>query len=69
MPHGEEGRRLTTAVACAVMLIGSAAGATGAVAAAPAQPSVVDLGAVDHEGSRHPGSNVRGTAEVLHWFR
>ncbi|CAM5620472.1 alpha/beta fold hydrolase [Streptomyces badius] len=33
-------RRLTTAVACAVMLIGSAAGATGAVAAAPARPSV-----------------------------
>ncbi|MER7701061.1 MULTISPECIES: hypothetical protein [unclassified Streptomyces] len=30
---------------------------------------VVDPGAVDFQGSRHPGSNVRGTVEVLHWFR
>ncbi|MFJ6612850.1 lipase [Streptomyces sp. NPDC091289] len=30
---------------------------------------VVDLGAVDYEGSRHLGSNVRGTADVLRWFR
>ncbi|MFD9883470.1 alpha/beta hydrolase family protein [Streptomyces alboflavus] len=30
--------------------------------------SVVDLGAVDHQKSRHLGSNVRGTAEVVRWF-
>ncbi|MGW0608334.1 alpha/beta hydrolase family protein [Streptomyces sp. NPDC002640] len=29
---------------------------------------VVDLGAVDHQKSRHLGSNVRGTAEVVRWF-
>ncbi|MFD9903973.1 alpha/beta hydrolase family protein [Streptomyces sp. NPDC059063] len=29
---------------------------------------VVDLGAVDHQKSRHLGSNVQGTAEVVHWF-
>ncbi|WP_433544684.1 alpha/beta hydrolase family protein [Streptomyces sp. CA-294286] len=33
------------------------------------EPKVVDLGAVVHQGSRHLGSNVRGTAEVLRWFR
>ncbi|MDG4858971.1 alpha/beta fold hydrolase [Streptomyces sp. T-3] len=33
------------------------------------EAKVVDLGAVDYEGSRHLGSNVRGTAEVLRWFR
>ncbi|QEV65130.1 lipase [Streptomyces spectabilis] len=30
--------------------------------------SVVDLGAVDHQTSRHLGSNVRATAEVVRWF-
>lgn len=29
---------------------------------------VVDLGAVDHQKSRHLGSNVRATAEVVRWF-
>ncbi|MFD3515755.1 lipase [Streptomyces sp. NPDC058657] len=33
------------------------------------EAEVVDLGAVDHQKSRHLGSNVRGTAEVLRWFR
>ncbi|CAL9326124.1 alpha/beta hydrolase family protein [Streptomyces sp. SudanB182_2057] len=30
--------------------------------------SVVDLGAVDHQKSRHLGSNVQGTAQVVRWF-
>ncbi|WAL93237.1 alpha/beta hydrolase family protein [Streptomyces sp. Je 1-369] len=29
---------------------------------------VVDLGAVDHQKSRHLGSNVQGTAEAVRWF-
>ncbi|MEV0321571.1 lipase [Streptomyces sp. NPDC050658] len=29
---------------------------------------VVDLGAVDHQKSRHLGSNVRATAELVDWF-
>ncbi|MEV0444652.1 hypothetical protein AB0I84_37220 [Streptomyces spectabilis] len=29
---------------------------------------VVDLGAVDHQKSRHLGSNVRATTEVVRWF-
>lgn len=33
------------------------------------EAKVVDLGAVDFQGSRHLGSNVRGTAEALRWFR
>lgn len=33
------------------------------------EAEVVDLGAVTYGGSRHLGSNVRGTVEVLRWFR
>ncbi|WNI32121.1 alpha/beta fold hydrolase [Streptomyces sp. ITFR-6] len=33
------------------------------------EPKVVDLGAVDYTESRHLGSNVKGTEEVLRWFR
>ncbi|MFF0739174.1 alpha/beta hydrolase family protein [Streptomyces sp. NPDC004111] len=29
---------------------------------------VVDLGAVDHHGSRHLGSNVAATSAIVHWF-
>ncbi|MFI6055218.1 lipase [Streptomyces violascens] len=30
---------------------------------------VVDLGPVDHNGSRHLGSNVAATTEIVRWFR
>ncbi|MFI7286838.1 lipase [Streptomyces anulatus] len=33
------------------------------------EAQVVDLGAVEYAESRHLGSNVRGTVEVLRWFR
>ncbi|MFJ9808031.1 hypothetical protein ACIRTB_07360 [Streptomyces sp. NPDC101158] len=29
---------------------------------------VVDLGAVDHHGSRHLGSNIAATSEIVRWF-
>jgi hypothetical protein len=29
---------------------------------------VVDLGTPDYEGSRHSGSNVAGTAQIIRWF-
>jgi hypothetical protein len=34
-----------------------------------ARVPVVDLGAVDHQGSRHLGSNVAATTATIHWFR
>lgn len=29
---------------------------------------VVDVGAIDHQGSRHAGSNVAATPDIIRWF-
>jgi hypothetical protein len=39
-----------------------------AFAARQAQISVINLGAPDYQGSRHYGSNVAGTAQIVRWF-
>ncbi|WP_103532341.1 alpha/beta fold hydrolase [Streptomyces sp. SM11] len=58
MAGGDEQATTANTAHCAASLRGSGV-----------EAKVVDLGAVDFQGSRHLGSNVRGTAEVLHWFR
>ncbi|WP_327354253.1 lipase [Streptomyces sp. NBC_01304] len=57
MASGDEQAATANTAQCAEALRGRGVEAT-----------VVDLGAVDYQGSRHLGSNVRGTAEVLRWF-
>jgi hypothetical protein len=39
-----------------------------AFAAHGARVTAVNLGAPDHAGSRHFGSNVAGTAQIVRWF-